>query len=162
MATNQQITSNTDLTSKAFHDIKPGMHFMWKSDESGSMDYDTEYVKTGEKMARLVEDGVEPPSWVDGWDGEEIRVERSYTAMIPRQHTRRLEEGERVRVIRHTSRQISSSESVVTGEESFEGVVNSTWEQGAFIVGDDGEYQACRPYLGDEHGAPVKKVELPQ
>jgi len=160
MATDQKITSDTELTSKGFHDIEPGAHFMWKSDNSASMEYDTEYVKTGEKTARPAADDVEPPNWVDGWDGDEVRVERSYTAMVPRQHTRRLDEGERVRVTRYTSRQIDSSRGFITGDESFEGVVEDTWDRGAFIVGDDGENQACGPYAGDEHGYPVKEVEV--
>jgi hypothetical protein len=72
----------------------------------------------------------------------------------------KLTEGTRVRVTRHTSKQISSSEGVVTGEESFEGTVTRASEYGAMVKGESGELQKVGTHAGTDHGYPTKEVEI--
>jgi hypothetical protein len=72
----------------------------------------------------------------------------------------KLTEGTRVRVTRHTSKQINSSEGVVTGEESFEGTVTSADEYGAMVKAESGKMQRVGTHAGTEHGYPTKEVEI--
>jgi hypothetical protein len=72
----------------------------------------------------------------------------------------KLTEGDTVRVTRHTSKQVSSSEGVVTGEETFTGTVTSADKFGGLVKGKNGKMQRVGTHTGTQHGYPTKKVEL--
>jgi len=137
------------LTSTTFADVETGQRF-WTLSGGIAPSAERDHVKVDYQTSRDV-----ATQDVKDWEPHERT-----TVMVEAQCHRRLREGERVRVTRHTDRTIDSSRGVVDGEETFEGVVKTATEHGAFIKGDDGEVQSTSPYAGDEHGYPVIEVEV--
>jgi hypothetical protein len=137
------------LVSTTFADVETGQHF-WTLSGGIAPSADREHVKVDHETSRDLTTQ-EEKSW---------EPHATTTVMVEAECHRRLREGERVRVRRHTDRMIDSSRGVVDGEEVFEGEVESVTETTAFIRGDDGEVQSTSPYAGDEHGYPVIEVEV--
>lgn len=73
-------------------------------------------------------------------------------------HTDQIQEGDTVRVTRHTTRQVNSWKSETTGQESFEGTVTRASDHGCFVKGDR-KMQAVGTHYGTDHGSPVISVE---
>lgn len=139
---------NARLTSKGFYDVPEGAHFFDRA--GGYPARGDECIKTGEHTSRRIEDGKER-TW-----------ERNTSVYVAAKCKRLLKEGERVRITRTTSRPLDSSRSVITGEETFDGVVDkvSSDTNTAWVRGDQGQHQVTSKYEGDEHGSPVVRVEV--